>query len=98
MEQKRRDSFIQMIRALCMICVVMIHTGGCDAYLDAPFPYSLNVPYYIVLRCIINCCVGVFVFISGYFVPHRVDGAWIKKRLEDVYHISSEHINISIQE
>ncbi|MCI5995042.1 MAG: stage III sporulation protein AF [Blautia sp.] len=28
----------------------------------------------------------------------QAESAWIKKRLEDVYHISSEHINISIQE
>lgn len=58
---KKRSEYWQLIRGICILCVIMIHT----LYLTNIF--YINVSN-IVMRRIINFAVAVFIFMAGYFV------------------------------
>lgn len=58
---KKRDEYWQIVRGVCILCVIMIHT----LYLTNIF--YINVSN-IVIRRIINFAVAVFIFMAGYFV------------------------------
>ena len=58
---KKRDEYWQIVRGVCILCVIMIHT----LYLTNNF--YINVSN-IFIRRIINFAVAVFIFMAGYFV------------------------------
>ncbi len=64
---------VQLMRALAIICVVMIHTspGGIDQVFIRPF---------------INLCVALFIFLSGYLTQfgHEKIGEIYRKRVSRV--------------
>lgn len=60
---KQKDTFFQWMRGICICAVVLIHCKG------AAETDSVAVQgYYIILRQLINFPVGVFYFMSGYFM------------------------------
>ena len=57
-----KDQYFQTIRGLCIVCVVVIHSLLQD---------RLNIhnnEINIIIRTIINFAVGIFIFLSGYFI------------------------------
>lgn len=78
---KQKNEYYQMIRGICIISVILIHvlSKQNNVYAD-----SFNV----IVRTIINFCVGIFIFLSGYFVNiKRVEEdkkGWILERLKRV--------------
>lgn len=61
-----KDLYWQLIRGICIICVVLIHSKHGTVYQHDPHG-SWNYDYYIVVRQFINFPVAVFIFLSGYF-------------------------------
>lgn len=57
-----KDIFFQAVRGILIICVVFIHTLTENENLT--FNNELN----IIIRTIINFAVGIFIFLSGYFI------------------------------
>ena len=57
---KKRSEYWQLIRGICILCVIMIHT----LYLTNIFYIDVSN---IVIRRIINFAVAVFIFMAGYF-------------------------------
>ena len=57
----QKSKYFQCIRGLCIISVVTIHL------LSEKESLSIN-NFNIVIRTIVNFCVGLFIFLSGYFV------------------------------
>lgn len=78
---KQKNEYYQMIRGVCIISVILIHVLAKqnDMYAD-----SFNV----IVRTIINFCVGIFIFLSGYFVNiKQVDEnnrTWVGKRFKRI--------------
>lgn len=66
-EIQKKDNWIQIIRGICIICVIFIHTQNADIY-----RYNISNQSiwwgYVVLRNIFNFPVGIFFFLSGYLV------------------------------
>lgn len=60
---KKRDSYWQIVRGICILAVVMIHCPNALAYSRDSMDYN----GWIVLRQIIDFPVPVFVFMAGYF-------------------------------
>lgn len=56
-----KNQYYQMIRGICIIAVIIIHL------LSRQDNETIN-DFNIILRTLVNFCVGVFVFLSGYFV------------------------------
>lgn len=56
-----KNQYYQMIRGVCIISVIIIHL------LSRQENEAIN-SFNIILRTVVNFCVGVFVFLSGYFV------------------------------
>ena len=78
-ESKGRDQFIQMVRGVSMMCVVLIHskTGMQSS--------GAEQVYWVILRQLINFAVPMFFFISGFFTHQTLKnsgkgGCW--KRLK----------------
>lgn len=69
-QQGERSNTIQIIRALCIIAVVMIHT-------------SPNGEWQAYIRPFINYCVATFIFLSGYLTKDSYDDwfSFMKKRI-----------------
>ena len=57
----KKNEYFQMIRGICIITVIIIHL------LSYQENQSINI-FNIILRTITNFCVGIFIFLSGYFV------------------------------
>lgn len=57
-----KNQFIQSIRGVCIICVVLIHSLMQDSY--TVYNNEIN----IVIRTTINFAVGIFIFLAGYFI------------------------------
>ena len=76
-ESKGKDQFIQMIRGVSMICVVLIHskTGMQSS--------GAEQVYWVILRQLINFAVPMFFFISGYYANkslRKIGGYWKRIR------------------
>lgn len=57
----KKDNYFQEIRAIAIIFVITIHSlHECTN--------EIYTQYNLILRQVINCCVAVFIFLSGYFV------------------------------
>lgn len=65
---------IQILRAICIIAVVVIHT--CPSGILG-----------VLMRPFCNFCVGTFIFISGYLTKHSIPDikAFYKKRLVRIF-------------
>jgi uncharacterized membrane protein YcfT len=63
---KDKDNFFQIIRGICIICVVLIHSQNGIIYKDSGV-YSFNYDYWLIFRQLINFPVAVFVFLTAYF-------------------------------
>ena len=57
----KKNQYFQCIRGICIVSVIVIHL------LSKQENVMIN-NFNIVLRVIVNFCVGVFIFLSGYFV------------------------------
>lgn len=77
----KKNEYYQMIRGICIVFVIIIHL------LSQQDNQSINI-FNIVIRTITNFCVGIFIFLSGYFV--NIDKVkenklrWIKNRLKRI--------------
>lgn len=60
--KKARNVFLQGIRGICIIAVILIHSRTAIGY-ETTFIYD----YWLILRQVINFPVAVFFFLSGYF-------------------------------
>ena len=69
-----KNQYLQMIRGVCIICVILIHSISKEINIH-------NNELNIAIRTIINFAVGVFVFLSGYFVKPDE----IKKNMKTYY-------------
>lgn len=70
---KKENQFLQIIRGICIICVVFIHSMIFNE--QNIFENNIN----IVLRTIINFCVATFIALSAYFVnQEKVNQNWKK--------------------
>ncbi len=67
-----KNRYFQFLRGILIICVVLIHTMF---YNNLKYANYFN----ITLRCAINFCVSIFIFISAYFVnKEKVENEPIK--------------------
>ena len=77
----KKNEYYQMIRGICIISVILIHVldKQNDVYADG---------FNVIVRTIINFCVGIFIFLSGYFVNiKQVDEnnrTWVGKRFKRI--------------
>ena len=75
----KKNEYFQNIRGICIILVIAIHL------LRQNEQGNVN-DFNIILRTIMNFCVGIFIFLSGYFVNiKKVENnkkGWIIKRLK----------------
>lgn len=62
----KKNNYFQLIRGICILMVIIIHT----LYLTNISTYDYSN---IVIRKIVNFTVGVFIFISGYFLNIKHD-------------------------
>lgn len=77
-KQQGRDEFWQMVRGICMLAVIMIHSPG-----TSQFPTeSVSFQCWLLWRCVINFPVAVFYFLAGYFVNHdkALSGSYVRNR------------------
>lgn len=66
-----KNQYWQVVRAICILAVVMIH---------CPTPTN-DINAWLIIRQFINFPVAVFIFLSGYFVnPDKVNIKWVKIR------------------
>lgn len=66
-----KNQYWQVVRAVCILAVVMIHCP----------PPTQNIDTWLIIRQFINFPVAVFIFLSGYFVnPDKADFNWVKNR------------------
>lgn len=70
MQTKDKDNFFQIVRGICIICVVLIHSQNGIEYKDSGI-YSFNYDYWLIFRQFINFPVAVFVFLTAYFTNTR---------------------------
>lgn len=74
MENKTRNSNIELLRIVLMTCIlcwhVLVHGYGFANIGNEGFHYRLNVPLTLVLSCLLVPATYTFVFISGYFGLH----------------------------
>ncbi|MBU3142613.1 acyltransferase [Clostridium sp. CF012] len=66
MKTKDKDNYFEIIRGICIICVVLIHSQNGIEYKDSGI-YSFNYDYWLIGRQFINFPVAVFVFLTAYF-------------------------------
>lgn len=64
---KTKNVYWQYVRAICIICVVLIHCKTGIGYKDSGSE-SWNFHYWLIMRQFINFPVAIFVFLSGYFI------------------------------
>lgn len=73
----KKNNYWQMIRGVCILCVILIHT----LYINN----SLNIEYFnIFIRRIINFSTGVFIFMAGYFSKFENTILFYKKKISRV--------------
>ena len=76
-----KNKYFQNIRGICILAVILIHLMTKQ---EEEFLNSVN----IILRTILNFCVGVFIFLSGYFVNidkvKKNSKKWIANRLRRI--------------
>lgn len=58
---EKKKEYWQMIRGICIIAVILIHI-----LTKSELDYINN--FNIVLRVVLNFCVGLFIFMAGYFI------------------------------
>lgn len=77
MHESKKIDLWQVVRGICIICVVQIHclAGTGDEY------SSVEQVYYLIVRNLINFPVPIFFFISGYFVAYILGNT--RKRTEN---------------
>ncbi|MCB2293947.1 acyltransferase [Clostridium algoriphilum] len=63
---KQKDNYFEIIRAICIICVMLIHCQNGIEYEDSPL-FSFNYDYWLIFRQFVNFPVAVFVFLTAYF-------------------------------
>ncbi len=68
MRESKKIDLWQVVRGICIICVVQIHclAGIGDVY------SPVEQVYYLLVRNLINFPVPVFFFISGYFAAYTL--------------------------
>lgn len=65
-EFKEINDFWQYVRAICIICVILIHCKNGIEYKNSQ-SISWNYDYWFLIRQLINFPVATFIFLSGYF-------------------------------
>ena len=60
---KQRSAYWQIIRAICIIAVIVIHCPNAIALNHSDVQFHI----YMILRAFVNFPVAVFLFLSGYF-------------------------------
>ena len=82
-----KDLYYQIIRAICIFAVILIHCKNGIEYRESEFNW--NYYYWIGFRQIINFPVSVFMFLAGYFVNQEVviisPKNWVLNRLYRLY-------------
>ena len=77
----KKNQYFQCIRGICIVSVIVIHL------LSKQENVMIN-NFNIVLRVIVNFCVGVFIFLSGYFVniekTKNEPKKWIIERIKRI--------------
>lgn len=63
---KTKDVYWQYVRAICIICVILIHCKTGIEYKNSTLG-AWNFDYWLVMRQFINFPVAIFIFLSGYF-------------------------------
>ena len=64
---KYKDEFWQIIRGICIICVILIHCKNGVEYRNDSTNYW-NFDYWFILRQLINFPIAIFIFLSGNFI------------------------------
>ena len=66
---ERRSQYWQIIRAICIIAVIMIHCPNGTSLNQDSFQFWL----YVFIRALVNFPVAIFIFMSGMFVnPEKI--------------------------
>jgi len=74
---KAKNNFIQAVRGICIIAVILIHCINGKSYSESSVAYW----YGITMRQFINFPVSVFVFLAAYYSKYEDSSlAYIKKR------------------
>jgi len=66
MKTKVKDNYFELIRGICIICVVLIHCQNGILYEEDAL-YSWNYDYWLIFRQFYNFPVAIFVFLTAYF-------------------------------
>ncbi len=76
-----KNKYFQDIRGICILAVILIHLMTKQ---EEEFLNSVN----IILRTILNFCVGIFIFLSGYFMNidkvKKNSKKWVANRLRRI--------------
>ena len=71
---KRHEDYWDIIRGICILLVFAGHAIGGWNFITNDFLYPPDGFYYnfwVCARCLINCSIPVFIFISGYMVSSK---------------------------
>jgi len=64
---KEKNNYWQIIRGLCILAVILIHSPNAASYSIDSIPFNM----WLVIRQIINFPVAIFLFLSGYLVNSK---------------------------
>ncbi len=82
---KKRNDFLQAARGIAIIVVILIHCKNGIDFKNSVFPLNYNYFFWIFERQFLNFAVGLFFFLSAFFVNkdevRQNPVKWIKKRV-----------------